>query len=1344
MKHMRLGAAGTQTWEDVGILSATTLGVATQMQFYRVMRVPLTNALDYDGDGLGDDYELTHEYVSPYDSDSDRDGATDGEEVNVWKTDPSSPYSGRSEVYYGFDTNLEGWVSENWEGYGHPVMVWSNASGVTNPCMSPGAMWVGAPSGTGYAKTYVKDTTLFDNQDVKLKPLATFWVFVPSGAPLPVGEALKVKFYVRSSSDGWSWRDATAAIRPQPGEWSEIVLSNINEHVLNDADEWGVEVVWPDRDIWDGGIFIDSVHHMPYQPPTNLAPDFVSHTGTTSVGKYKKFEATLELTNVFGLNPYDPRDVNLEATFVSPSGAVWDIWGFYMEETNDAFGAGDWKVRFAPDTIGTWEYSFRVSNKNGTNYSTTGTFTCVASDQHGWLRVSDDDPHYLEHDDDEPFMGIGYCHPWDGDDEGIFANCAEHGINMLHWWMAPWDTLLTIDRANPWETWYESSSFYTYEQTRAAEMDRIMEYAEQYGVKFVFTIWPHDAIRDFNHHKWRINGSWAKAFDTKFSEPEWYINAFSHIDDPPKNQKFFWEDTYKRWQDNLYRYIIARWGYSESIGTWALASEMFGTFANSLNCINYQGDEWVTNKNAMFGENPYYNMNWDQCDGKDYTIPWLTYIHNYFATNDPFGHPTTASYGTDEYWADGFPVIDITQIHTYADLYSWITPPVTVAKYHHYLNEKYDKPSFMGEIGTVDWKHYEPDYQRVTTWPAIAAGAAITPMMWTTPAFSWFGDPKMGPFTRQMADELEVFADFAEDIDWHKMGFTPADVHTAAENEPPVTVIEDFESGINGWSKHGAGAASIEISTNHVTEGDHCLRVDIDIPTWDEMASPEPGIEKYGFSYDWTNYWPNGTLKMDIYVPEFYHPEKHPDGFLLGVNKDPRSIVEVHTDGSSGWKWWSTTNEYAEEGGWKKLTVGMTYNLELNLDEIASEDDAANVAGIKFKFGNAGILKGPIYIDNITAGLYAFHTWGLISRNAQFAFAWIQDRRWEDGLVASNAAFTMNGLENGAYNLEWWSTRDGIVGSENANVTTGTLAVTVPPFNKDMAVKIRRIGAGGSTVHDVAVGHVQRFEEMVQSATQTVDVLLFNRGTASETFDVVLTDTTDAAVIGTNSVTVRPGSNVVSTFTWNNTNATMGITHTLTAVAESVPLEADTSDNTLSADSRLYASTPPWDSCDALRRWKEDRHDTDARALTVQTNMAYVTEEEHSFRFYHRSPDKGQAYFGFDQVYEDWSNRTAFVYDMYVAESSTNAQLLMRAGAGWDWYYSKNVGVSSGWNTNITFYFHSNEWTHAVWNDGTESWDYDYNVPAGGLEEMQQIFIKVSGYTNAGIVYVDNMRVPGE
>ena len=41
---------------------------------------------------------------------------------------------------------------------------------------------------------------------------------------------------------------------------------------------------------------------------------------------------------------------------------------------------------------------------------------------------------------------------------------------------------------------------------------------------------------------------------------------------------------------------------------------------------------------------------------------------------------------------DGFPVVDVPQIHTYCDLYNWVTPAVTLKKYNRFLRTQYGKP----------------------------------------------------------------------------------------------------------------------------------------------------------------------------------------------------------------------------------------------------------------------------------------------------------------------------------------------------------------------------------------------------------------------------------------------------------------------------------------------------------------------------------------------------------------------------------------------------------------------------------------------------------------------------
>ena len=81
--------------------------------------------------------------------------------------------------------------------------------------------------------------------------------------------------------------------------------------------------------------------------------------------------------------------------------------------------------------------------------------------------------------------------------------------------------------------------------------------------------------------------------------------------------------------------------------------------------------------------------------------------------------------------------------------------------------------------------------------------------------------------------------------------------------------------------------------------------------------------------------------------------------------------------------------------------------------------------------------------------------------------------------------------------------------------------------------------------------------------------------------------------------------------------------------------------------------------------------------------------------------------------------------------SASNLQFQIWTGTNWTWYYSFTKSLAVGWNSNVTFGLTSNEWgTNGTW------W-----VTPANLDKVQQILFKFTDYTNAGITYLDNMRV---
>ncbi len=119
----------------------------------------------------------------------------------------------------------------------------------------------------------------------------------------------------------------------------------------------------------------------------------------TSIEQWGIFELTLHGSAVG--NPF--LEVELTAEFSYKHRTI-EVDGFYD-------GDGVYRIRFMPDTQGTWHYSTR--SNNGALNGVEGTFTCAApgSDNHGPVRVFN--TYHFAHADGTPYKQIGTtCYAW--------------------------------------------------------------------------------------------------------------------------------------------------------------------------------------------------------------------------------------------------------------------------------------------------------------------------------------------------------------------------------------------------------------------------------------------------------------------------------------------------------------------------------------------------------------------------------------------------------------------------------------------------------------------------------------------------------------------------------------------------------------------------------------------------------------------------------------------------------------------------------------------------------------------------------------------------------------------
>ena len=384
---------------------------------------------------------------------------------------------------------------------------------------------------------------------------------------------------------------------------------------------------------------------------------------TTQVGRYEKLELTVGLTAAF-TNAYDPDEVDLWAQFTapttnsfwhkSPPPKVWRVNGF--------FDGTQWKIRFAPNQSGLWTNVVQAREASGVGRSTAGRFTCVASTNHGWVRIAPNH-RYLARDDGTSYYGVGACYPWGNTTNG-FDRMQSLGFNTYVYWNGTYDR----DGGNHLISSLESGVS-RYDQGKCQRIDDLIAESEARGLGMILVIWPHDYLCE-------NLGGWPA---------RWSQNPYHTI---TTSGAFYGDTNAWAWQEKMYRYIIARWSYSPALAGWQTIDEISGT-------SGWQADRAAANA-------------------------WAAKIAEFFQTNDPFTHPTTASHG--DFWDVGNWANNLSNTEIYGN-YSVTNITATAQK----LWNHYEQPCLMGEMGL----DRNPRLTHRKIWAGLASGLAVTPLLWS-------------------------------------------------------------------------------------------------------------------------------------------------------------------------------------------------------------------------------------------------------------------------------------------------------------------------------------------------------------------------------------------------------------------------------------------------------------------------------------------------------------------------------------------------------------------------------------------------------------------------------------
>lgn len=449
------------------------------------------------------------------------------------------------------------------------------------------------------------------------------------------------------------------------------------------------------------------------------------------------------------------------AVFVGPSGRRVVVPGFFAER------AGRWRllVRFAPEEAGAWRVRVEAADARG-HRAVSGwkTFAASPSVRPGFLRTTAlagargrfaDDVLVLGRGGEaEPFFGVAAARAWNAPstpdspaadwpaqaidlERDLFGPMQRHGVNLLVYWFAPWETQLVHCGSGP-DPWTR------YDQARAARMDRVVRLAERYAVTLCLVIWPHPSLRA-GDRPWK-DGLWS-------SGPASWQNGFSRFGGGLRCSDFFLSHdgaqgrALELWlhQRNLLRYIVARWGYSPAVGTWCTV------------CLPQGMTGWRT----------------PQALGR-----WHDAMVRCLRGYDFTGRPLTAvSWRAPTPWVGGSEPVDIAQFCVYpkgfysarhtmldAKMERWIVKRMA-ARTRQARQSRPGKPVFCGEYGLIErvrpadtvsthGRRY-PRYVRLATWSALLAGAAVLPAEWDDGA-------RFGEHTGRDAAGKVLYDNFAE------------------------------------------------------------------------------------------------------------------------------------------------------------------------------------------------------------------------------------------------------------------------------------------------------------------------------------------------------------------------------------------------------------------------------------------------------------------------------------------------------------------------------------------------------------------------------------------------------
>jgi len=446
---------------------------------------------------------------------------------------------------------------------------------------------------------------------------------------------------------------------------------------------------------------------------------------------YQKVEMTFILGNSYQ-NAFDPDEVKVDVSILLPDSTTHLMPCFYVVPADYDPGSNDWIIqveqgtwmlRYSPTIEGEYGLTIIVKDSAGQSESDALTFSVAAGEQgNGFIDQDPLNPQYYRFSNGEPYFPVGYNVPWGSGQPDRIGTFQTHypamEANKANWsrfWLVAFAQSGLEWSSDHWTGYYQGLGHYS--QEAAALIDSVISLAQYHNIYLQMVLQQHGQYSE------NVN-------------PTWDENPYNVVNGGYLNRahEFFADSLAKEQTKKMYRYIVARWGYSPNVMAWELFNE-----------ANFAGSN----------DNPEsHDVNVDT---------WHDEMSQYLKSIDAFDHLVTTSSDAEQLiLMDDNESMDLLQYHLYQD-------PVaeSLQSRAEYMRSVLTKPVMNGEFGSNNSNDPYRDGLHPDQWGDHIRKAMWTGLFYDVPNMFWFWDSYIE--SKGLFQIFRPFGDYLEGEDFAVM-----------------------------------------------------------------------------------------------------------------------------------------------------------------------------------------------------------------------------------------------------------------------------------------------------------------------------------------------------------------------------------------------------------------------------------------------------------------------------------------------------------------------------------------------------------------------------------------------